>query len=129
MLKAIIIDDERSGRELISHLLTFYCQNVQVVAEAESVNEGVAAIAFHKPEIVFLDIKIQGGTGLELLKKLNNTNFKIIFISASEEYILKASEFNPVDYILKPLTPEYIIDAVKKVKEFKHVAEKAIPVY
>ncbi len=117
MLKLIIIDDEKSGRELLTTLLGICCDNIKVVAQAESIEDGIYAIILYRPDIVMLDIRMQDGCGFELLKKFNPIDFKIIFISASEEYIPEASAFNPIDYILKPVSPEYLISAIRKAEK------------
>ena len=122
MYRIIIIDDEKSGREIISNLL-LRRNNILIVAEADSVKMGAELIRLLKPDIVFLDIKLHDGTAFELLKKLAPIDFEIIFITASEEYSILASRFNPIDYLLKPVTFENISEAVKKAEK-KFINEK-----
>ena len=113
-MKIIIIDDEARTRKSIADLLKFSPQNVTLVAEAENVATGVTAITTHKPDLVLLDINMPDGTGFDLLKKLNDINFKIIFITAYEEYAVQAFEFSAIDYILKPVDPKKLFDAINK---------------
>ncbi|MCD4696366.1 MAG: LytTR family DNA-binding domain-containing protein [Bacteroidales bacterium] len=113
-MKIIIIDDEARTRKSIADLLKFSPQNVTLVAEAENVATGITAITTHKPDLVLLDINMPDGTGFDLLKKLNDINFKIIFITAYEEYAVQAFEFSAIDYILKPVDPQKLFDAINK---------------
>ncbi|MBC8485430.1 MAG: response regulator transcription factor [Bacteroidetes bacterium] len=113
-MKIIIIDDEARTRKSIADLLKFSPQNVTLVAEAENVATGVTAITTHKPDLVLLDINMPDGTGFDLLKKLNDINFKIIFITAYEEYAVRAFEFSAIDYLLKPVDPKKLFDAINK---------------
>jgi len=113
-MNVIIIDDEARTRKSIADLLKFSPQNVSIVAEAENVATGITAISTHKPDLVLLDINMPDGTGFDLLKKLNDINFKIIFITAYEEFAVKAFEFSAIDYILKPVDPKKLFDAINK---------------
>lgn len=116
MIKAVIIDDEACFREMIQFLLKDYFPDVEVIAEAEGVDDAIDAIESHFPDLVFLDIEIVGGTGFHVLQKLKNRNFKLIFITAFNEFAIQAIKFSAVDYILKPIN-EF---------EFKAGVEKAI---
>lgn len=116
MIKAIIIDDESNNQELISNLLTTYAENIHVVALANSVETGFNAINDHHPDLIFLDIQMPDGTGFDLLKKFDKINFKIIFVTAHQEFAIEAFKFSALDYLLKPLSPSNLIEAVKKVE-------------
>ena len=113
-MKIIIIDDEARARKSIADMLKFCPQNISLIAEAENVEKGIKAISKHNPDIVLLDINMPDGSGFDLLKKLNKLNFKIIFITAYEEYAIQAFEFSAIDYILKPVDPEKLFDAINK---------------
>jgi two-component system LytT family response regulator len=117
MIKAIIIDDESNNQELISNLLKNYAENIQVVAVANSVETAYAAIMEHHPDLIFLDIQMPDGTGFDLLKKFEKINFKIIFVTAHQEFAIEAFKYSALDYLLKPLSPTNLIEAVKKVEE------------
>jgi len=120
-MKAIIVDDEKHARETISSILKLYCNNVSVVAEADNIATAYHAIEFHKPDLIFLDIDMPGGSGFDLLKKFNPPPFNVIFITAYQEHAVKAFKFSAIDYILKPVNPDELIEAVKKTE---HVVEK-----
>lgn len=117
MIKALIIDDESNNQELISNLLKSYCENVEVVGTADSVETGYKAIQSLKPDLVFLDIQMPDGSGFDLLKMVKTIDFKVIFVTAHQEFAIEAFKFSAIDYLLKPLAPLNLIDAVKKVEE------------
>ncbi len=116
MIKAVIVDDEICFREMIQFLLDEYFPDIKIVAQAEGVVDAVEAIENHEPDLVFLDIEIAGGTGFHVLQKLKNRNFKLIFITAFNEFAIQAIKFSAIDYVLKPIN-EF---------EFKAGVEKAI---
>ena len=116
MVKVVIIDDEKSSRETIKFLLADYFPEVTVSAEAENVDDAVKIIEEQNPELVFLDIEIKGGTGLHVLQRLKKRDFKLIFITAFNDFAIKAIKFSAIDYILKPIN-EF---------EFKNGVERAI---
>lgn len=114
MIRAIIIDDEPKSRETITEMLSLYCKNVQVVAQAEDVKSGIQQIKSHNPDLILLDIKMPDGTGFDLLRQISRINFKIIFITAYEEYAIKAFKFSALDYILKPIDPSELVTAIER---------------
>lgn len=117
MIKAIVIDDETNNQELICNLLSSYAENIQVASVAGSVESGYQAIVEHQPDLVFLDIQMPDGTGFDLLKKFEKINFKVIFVTAHQEYAIEAFKYSALDYLLKPLSPSNLISAIKKVEE------------
>ncbi len=114
MLRTVIIDDESPVRETLSRLILKTCPQVKLVGEANSVKSGLIAIREKSPDLILLDIKMDDGTGFDLLKRFENINFKIIFVTAYEEYAIRAFEFSAIDYILKPVNPEKLVEAVKR---------------
>ncbi|ESU21585.1 Two-component system response regulatory protein, LytTR family [Flavobacterium cauense R2A-7] len=124
-MKAIIIDDEKRARVTLQLLLQEYCPNVTVVAECENLPEGVKAIRKHQPDLVLLDIEMPGHSGLELLDFFdeNDVNFSIIFTTAYNEYAIQAFKFSAIDYLLKPIVPEELADAVKRLERQKQKLE------
>lgn len=116
IMKVVIIDDEINGRETVRQYLSFYCDDVEVIGEANSVESGVELLSKQTPDIVFLDIQMQDGTGFNLLEKLPQRNFKVIFVTAYDQYALKAIKFSAADYILKPVDPDEFVDAVQRVQ-------------
>ena len=117
MIRAIIIDDEQESRNTIANILNKYCKNITVAGEAENVQDALALILKEKPDVVFLDIRMPDGTGFDLLEKIPEVNFRVIFVSAHDQYALRAIKVSALDYILKPVDPQQLIDAVDKMKE------------
>ncbi len=113
MIKACIIDDEKKGRDILLHLLNEYCKEIQVIGEADSVDSAFELINSLHPEIVFLDVEMPRGTGFELLKRFENIDFKTIFVTAHNHYAIKAIKFAAIDYLLKPVDVDELIQAVK----------------
>ena len=117
MIKTIIIDDEINARIVIAELLENYCKNISLIGQADSVESGLKVIRELKPELVFLDIKLTDGTGFDLLRQLENIDFKIIFITAYEEYAITAFKFSALDYLLKPIDVNELIKSINKAEE------------
>jgi two-component system, LytTR family, response regulator len=112
---AIIIDDERLARNELKKLLGDYPE-IEVVDEAANVDEGIQKIEVHNPDLIFLDIQMPGKTGFDLLRELNRTP-EVIFTTAYDEYALRAFEVNALDYLLKPIEPKRLADAIHKLEE------------
>ncbi len=117
MLKIVVIDDEPKARETIINIIGLGPSNVSVVGEAEDVISGYDVISRLKPDVVLLDINLPDGTGFDLLKKFDSIFFKIIFITAHEEYAVRAFRFSALDYILKPVTAGNLFLALEKANE------------
>ena len=116
-MRTVIIDDESHVRETIRALLTKHCPDVKVVGEGDGVSSGINIIRRKKPDLVLLDIKMDDGTGFDMLDHFGTIDFKIIFITAYNKFALEAFQFSAVDYLLKPVNPQKLSEAVKKVKE------------
>lgn len=117
MIKAILIDDVKNSRITLADDLKNYCPDIEIVGEGETVENGIAIIRQLKPEIVFLDIELQDGTGFDILDGLDKIDFKIIFITGNDSYGIKAIKFSALDYLLKPVDPEDLVHAIEKYKE------------
>src|SRR5690348_5290725 len=113
MIKAIIIDDERLARSELRKLLMDFPE-IEVVAEASNAGEGVEKIENINPDLIFLDIQMPGKTGFDMLSELDKAPL-VIFTTAYDEYALKAFEVNALDYLLKPVEPKRLADAVLKL--------------
>jgi two-component system LytT family response regulator len=114
MLRALIIDDEAHMRDTLVKLLGLQCPEVHVVGQASGVASGTAAVNEFHPDLVFLDIQMKDGTGFDLLYNLPTIDFKVIFVTAYDQYALQAFRFSAVDYLLKPINPEQLSDAVNR---------------
>ncbi len=117
MVRCIVVDDELKSRESLKILLEDFCDNADVLALCQNVDEGVVAIQEHKPDVVFLDIQMQRETGFDLLAKIKQVNFEVIFTTAHSEYAIKAFKFSAIDYLLKPIDIEELRKAVEKVEK------------
>lgn len=117
MLRAIIIDDIDNIRKKNIAVIKQYCPDVAIIAEADSVTSGVAAIKKYLPDLVFLDVEMQDGTGFDLLQQLKPIDFKVIFVTAFQEFAIKAFRFSAIDFLLKPIDPSDLIEAVAKARE------------
>ncbi len=115
-INAIIIDDEPACIELLSLMLEKYHPEVNVLARAGSMTSGLGEIQKHEPHLhlLFLDIQMQGGDGFSLLQHLETPRFKIIFITAFDQYAIRAFKFSALDYLLKPVDRQELAEAIKK---------------
>lgn len=112
-LNAIIVDDERLARkELISMLKEF--EDINITGEAGSVDSALDVIKETSPDVIFLDIQMPGSTGFTLLDKIN-PNIKIIFVTAFDEYAIRAFEVNALDYLLKPVSPDRLKNSIERL--------------
>ena len=114
MLKALIIDDERLARSELKKLLSSF-EQIEIIGEAANADEGLKKIEALMPDLIFLDIQMPGKTGFELLQELDKAPH-VIFTTAYNEYALKAFEFNALDYLMKPVEPKRLADALTKLQ-------------
>ena len=114
MKKALVIDDENRTRDLIAKMINSFGLDIVAIPAGESVASGIKAIEEHHPDIVFLDIQMPDGTGFDLLRSIPNKSFEVIFITAHEEFAIKAIKFSALDYILKPVDADELKNAVEK---------------
>ncbi len=124
MLRAIIVEDEKHNRETLKNLLSGFCPEVQLEGMAASVEEALPLIRNVRPDLVFLDIELQTGTGFDLLSQLQNLDFEVVFTTAFEQYAIKAIKFSSLDYLLKPIDVEELQAAVAKALKRKSSAEQ-----
>jgi len=114
MIRAIVIDDEQDSRNTLLEILQSKCPDIQVAAEASDVKSGIRSILANQPDLVFLDIQMPDGTGFDLLEMLPEIRFRIIFTTAYDQFALRAIKFSALDYLLKPVDPEQLTEAVRK---------------
>jgi len=115
-LNPIIIDDERNSRETLKEMLLRYCK-LAIIGEADGVESGIEAIENLNPNLVFLDIKMNDGTGFDLLRKIKNRDFQVIFTTAYDQYAINAIRYSALDYLLKPIDMEELKTAVKRAED------------
>jgi two-component system, LytTR family, response regulator len=117
MIRTIIIDDEDHARETLIMLLQENCPLVMIVGEASGVESGIKMIRETHPDLVLLDIQLSDGTGFDLLSRVSPVNFKVIFVTAHDNYTIQAFKFSAVDYLLKPVIRAELTDAVRRATE------------
>jgi two-component system, LytTR family, response regulator len=115
VIRTVIIDDEKSCRESLRYLLQEYCDDVEVVGLADSVDNGCNLILSKKPDLVFLDILMPREDGFKLFQKLPEIDFEVIFTTAYDTYALEALRHEALDYLLKPIDIEELKESVAKV--------------
>lgn len=119
MLRTLIIDDEPHMRQTLEKLLHLHCRNVKIVDQADGVATGLQSIRKHRPDLLLLDIQLKDGTGFDLLKMAEPIDFKLIFVTAWEQYALEAFRYSALDYLLKPIIPANLVEAVNKAEEMR----------
>ena len=120
MITAVIIDDDKNLRNGLKSLLARYAPQIEIIGEAESVKSGVEIMTTLQPQVVFLDIQMNDGTGFDLLdeigKRKEKSTSNIVFITAHEQYAIKAFRFSALDFLLKPIDPDELEKVIQKIK-------------
>ncbi len=117
MIKTLIIDDEQHAADRLALLLAKHCKDtVQLAGICNTIEDGLKAFKLLQPQLVFLDVQIHDKTGFDLLQQLPQKNFDVIFVTAFDKYAVQAFKFSAVDYLLKPVDPEDLQQAVAKIK-------------
>ena len=120
MIKAVIIDDVEKARIALKSDIKTYCPKVAVAGEADGVESGIKLIRKTSPEVIFLDIKMADGSGFDLIEKMKKdgeVSFQVIFTTAYDEFAIKAFKFSAVDYLLKPVDPDDLVQAVSRIRK------------
>jgi two-component system, LytTR family, response regulator len=128
-MTAIIIDDEPNAVDLLALRLAQKCPQVEIVATCTSSVKGVEAIKKHKPDIVFLDIEMPQMNGFQVLEAVDDIQFALIFVTAYDKFALKAFRYSAIDYLLKPIEVEELIEAVKKVERLQQTSKEQIKLF
>jgi len=120
MIKALLIDDDINLRNGMKSLLKRFEADIEITGEADSVKSGVEAMATLQPQVVFLDIQMGDGTGFDVLEEMSKREHKttsnIVFITAHEQYAIKAFRFSALDFLLKPVDPDELGKVIEKIK-------------
>lgn len=111
--RALLVDDERLARKELRSMLSEH-STIEVVGEAENVEQAIKLIAAQQPQVIFLDIQMPGESGFALLEKIE-ANFKVIFVTAFDAYAIRAFEVNALDYLLKPINPDRLAHAIERL--------------
>lgn len=123
MIRSLIIDDELKSCNVLKKLLSDYCPEVEVITSVSSAEEARQAVTIHAPDLIFLDIEMPKGDGFYFLQSLTDINFGIIFITAYDQYAIKAFRFSALDYLLKPINIDLLCHAVQKFKVYRNSTE------
>ncbi len=115
-MNAVIIDDEKKTRDFIESIIKKFFPEIKILEKASSVKEGITAISIYSPDIVFLDIEMQDGTGFNVLEAITERNFELVFITAYNQYAIKAFKYSAIDYLVKPIDIDDFICSIKRVK-------------
>jgi len=124
MIRAILIDDEKLSRNTLTKLLELYCPNLQIIGECEDAMVAEKEIERLKPDLIFLDVAMPGKNGIEFLKELKEIKFEVIFVTAHDKYIMQALRMAAVDYLLKPVEEQQLMNAVENAA--KRIESKKI---
>lgn len=115
-MRALIVDNETEIRNSVADLIAAFCPEISEIGEAVSVETGIKKIREFQPDVLFLDVELGDGTGMDLLSKLGQVNFPVIFITAHNKYAVDAFRFSAIDFLLKPIDPEELMRSVERVK-------------
>ncbi|MES2679590.1 MAG: LytTR family DNA-binding domain-containing protein [Bacteroidota bacterium] len=124
-LKAILVDDEESARDVLENLLQRFCPEVELLAKCDSIKSALVQIAKHEPDLVFLDIVMPDYAGYEIVKFFSDIKFQIIFVTAYDQYAIKAFEVSATDYLLKPIDITRLKSAIVRVKQQRNMQQQS----
>lgn len=115
-MRIAIIDDEPNLRDTTRQLLSIYCSEAEVVGEAAGVQSGIRLIRDLEPDLVLLDVEMGDGTGFDLIHAFPERQFAVVFVTAHDDYAVRAFKFSAIDYLLKPLDPDELVRAVQRAR-------------
>lgn len=124
-IKAIIVDDEEGARDVLENLLLRFCTEVEIIAKCENVLKAVEIINQEQPDLVFLDIEMPNYSGFEIATFFKKINFKIIFVTAYDQYAIKAFKVSAIDYLLKPVDIEHLKNAVSRAVQQLNIEQQS----
>ena len=119
MLKTILIDDQEFCSEILKDMLEANCSDVEIVAVCHSGKDGIKAIKKHQPDLVFLDVEMPEMSGFEMLQKIKEKEFEIIFTTSFDKYSIQAIRYSALDYLLKPVVTHELINAIERVNKHR----------
>ena len=123
-IRSVLIEDILSNRENLRSLLSRHCPEVELIGEADGVESGLRLLANTQPDLVFLDVRLPDGTGFDLLEQSQKRNFALIFVTAFDEYALKAFQLNALDYLMKPIDYKLLKKSVEKVALLENLSDE-----
>jgi len=116
MIRTVIINSDIDSNPLLLEIIQEYATSIDIVGIARNIEEGIQYIEEHKPDLIFLDLEMDGSSSFDMLDSFKNPSFKIIFTTEDEKYALKAFKYGAIDYILKPFAPQDILSSIDRVK-------------
>ncbi len=122
-MRAIVVDDEAGARGALINLLRNYFEDIEIIGEADGVESGKKLITEKKPDLLFLDVQMQDGTGFDLLAGIDRSNLQVIFVSAHDYFAITAIKVSAVDYLVKPVEPVELQKAIDKIRQQKSLTE------
>jgi len=123
-LRTILVDDEKTSREILRNYLTKYCKNIAIIGEAENINEALELTKKHEVDLVFLDVEMPYGNAFDFIDKLDKPKFEIVFVTAYDHYAIEALNNQVAYYLTKPISIDNLIKAVDYITEIKEIEEK-----
>jgi len=124
LLKTILVDDEKTSREILRSYLTKYCTNISIVGEAENIEEAFKLTKKHQLDLVFLDVEMPYGNAFDFIDKLAQPEFEIVFVTAYDQYAIDALNNHAAYYLTKPISIDNLIKAVDYVTDIKTQEDK-----
>lgn len=118
-LKAVIVEDEANSREILRNYLAKYCENITLLGEGATIEEGLVQIKKHHPDLVFLDVEMPFGNAFDLLDQIPDRTFETIFVTAYNQYAMDALNHHAAYYLMKPINIDELIKAVEYVRAIK----------
>ena len=115
-MRAILVDDEPDGIRTLKKLLELNCPEVEIAATCTNAHDALQKLEEVNPEVIFLDVRMPGKSGLDMLTEITVKNFEVIFVTAHNEYMLQALQFSAVDYLMKPVDEDRLVEAVARVR-------------
>lgn len=117
MLKIVIVEDDSQTVELIFEILNSFCKDFSIVGVANDIDSALKIIPEKSPDLVLFDINLPDGTSFDIIQQLDNVNYKMIFITAHDKYAIRAIKLSALDYLLKPINPKELVEAVEHAKK------------
>jgi two-component system LytT family response regulator len=124
-IRAILVDDEEGARDVLENLLLRFCPDVELIAKCENVLQAVEVIKTQQPDLVFLDIEMPNYSGFEIVTFFKEINFEIIFVTAYDQYAIRAFEVAAIDYLLKPIDIERLKNAIARVVQQRNIEQQS----
>jgi len=119
MIRCVLVDDEADSLEVIAMLLKTYCPAVKIEAACNTAEKGIAAIEQYRPDVVFLDIEMPNMNGFDMLEKFDELFFDVVFITAYHQFAIKAFRYSALNYLLKPVDPDDLLETIRRIEKNK----------